>query len=183
VWGRARLLPVCCERRGKGVGCIIARACARAGGGAERECCARMLCARAARASSVVLWCRAPPWGRASARAGRRAPWPWLRASWQGDVVCVCLTCSFYRLCAVLARCCLPATCVSAGPRCPGRPRPAQKEKSSGLQYRIVIPTPKRGRCFLCVCCVRGRCVWVFGVKESLGSCKKKKKKKKKQKG
>jgi len=33
-----------------------------------------------------------------------------------------------------------------------------------------VIPTHKLGRCFLCVCCVLVRCVWVL---------KKKKKKKK----
>ena len=32
----------------------------------------------------------------------------------------------------------------------------------SGLRKRIVIPTHKLGRFFLCVCCVLVRCVWVF---------------------
>ena len=27
-----------------------------------------------------------------------------------------------------------------------------------------MIPTHKLGRCFLCVCCVLVRCVWVFAV-------------------
>jgi len=29
-------------------------------------------------------------------------------------------------------------------------------------KQRIVIPTHKLGRFFLCVCCVLVRCVWVF---------------------
>jgi len=52
----------------------------------------------------------------------------------------------------------------------------------SGLRYQMtVMPTPKQGqgRCFFCVCCVLVRCVWVFAVRESLGSCKIRKKKKK----
>jgi len=30
------------------------------------------------------------------------------------------------------------------------------------IVHRIVIPTHKLGRFFLCVCCVLVRCVWVF---------------------